>query len=724
MLRAGAFFCSRGALRALCCARFFGCRCTSPFLIATFPPIPPKKTPQAIEQVLLAPKDDDEHFAVPLDVTLLAHADPEIATALARRPKPTLESLNRHLLAAQDAASEAHPARDQMASKPLAHLRLRGLPYSLDPKPHALNPTIGRIGSAHIGRLITVCGTVVKTGPVKAFEHQRLMRCNRCKHSFYVVADPDDLTRPLDVPDECPATLASPSAAPCTGNSFSPVDESRPSFTNAQEVRVQERLQCLDAGSVPSAISVLLLDEMADSCQAGDDVEVTGVVVARWRPLYPGWRCDAELAIRAAGMRVEERMPRPSTLLGVEIIRQFSDFWRQHEAAPLAGRNKIVASICPQIYGLYMAKLALALMVVGGVARTDEAGTHIRGEVHALLVGDPGTGKSQLMKFAARMAARSVVTTGRGTTGAGLTVAAVKEGGQWALEAGALVLADGGLCCIDEFDGIKEADRATIHEAMEQQTVHIAKAGMVTCLPTRAAVLGVTNPRGGARADAARHAAAATNLSGPLLSRFDVVLLLEDAHEPAWDAVVSAHVLANHQQGGGGGGREGGEGGGGGGGGGAGGRGSAAADNNQASATTAHGWPVDVLRAYFAWAKAGAGRGASADPPMSRAAEEVLLAYYQSQRRCEDRSAARTTIRLLESLVRLAQAHARLVARGRVALQDAVVAVTVADASMARAALLGPVNALHTYFPQVRACVRVFFWGVGWSFLGGFLGLE
>ncbi|KAI8467006.1 MAG: DNA replication licensing factor MCM9-like protein [Monoraphidium minutum] len=623
-----------------------------------------------LEQVLLAP-GGDEHFCVPLDAMLLAQADPLIADALVRAPKATLALLEGAVYAAQEALLECHPQQDAMSVKPQAHVRLHGLPYSLDPKPHALNPTIGRIGSSHIGRLVTVYGTVVKTGPVKMFEHQRLMCCNKCKHRFYLTADPDDASR-MQLPAECPSPPGPRGA--CPGTNFLEVQDAdggagvHRQFTNIQEVRVQERLQCLDAGSVPSAISVVLLDEMADTCQAGDDVEVTGVVVARWRPLYPGARCDAELAMRASHMAVEERAPRPGALLGSNMEDLFRDFWLQHRDKPLQGRNKIIASICPQIFGLYIVKLAVALMVVGGVARRDEAGTHIRGELHMLLVGDPGTGKSQVMKFAARIAARSVMTTGRGTTVAGLTVAAVKEGGQWALEAGALVLADGGLCCIDEFDGIKEADRATIHEAMEQQTVHIAKAGMVTCLPTRASVLGVTNPRG-AFGPAPAHAAAATNLSAPLLSRFDVVLMLADVHEPAWDAIVSGHVLANHQQ--------------------------AASQGSQEAPV--QGWPVDVLRAYLAWAKAQG--GAQQELTMAPEAEAVLIAYYQAQRRSEDRSAARTTIRLLESLVRLAQAHARLLARGEVGLQDAVVAVAVADASMSAAALLGPINALHTHFP-------------------------
>jgi DNA replicative helicase MCM subunit Mcm2 (Cdc46/Mcm family) len=147
------------------------------------PPLhdPPTSLPmQALEQVLLAP--EDEHCCVPLDAMLLAHADASLADAVVKHPKTGLEVLEKAMFAAQELMLETHPRRDQMSLKQQAHLRLHGLPYSLDPKPHALNPTIGRIGSSHIGRLIAVCGTVVKTGPVKMFEQLRLLRCNKCKH--------------------------------------------------------------------------------------------------------------------------------------------------------------------------------------------------------------------------------------------------------------------------------------------------------------------------------------------------------------------------------------------------------------------------------------------------------------------------------------------------------------------------------------------------------------
>ena len=151
-------------------------------------------------------------------------------------------------------------------------------------------------------------------------------------------------------------------------------------------------------------------------------------------------------------------------------------------------------------------------------------------------------GKSQLLRAAANLAPRATVTTGCGSTAAGLTAAAVKDGGEWALEAGALVLGDGGLCCIDEFDSMKEQDRAAIHEALEQQTVSVAKAGVVSTLRARTAVFAVTNPKG--TYDRALSLDCNTSLGGPLLSRFDMVLVLPDVQKPEWDAAVADHILA------------------------------------------------------------------------------------------------------------------------------------------------------------------------------------
>ncbi|CAN1141768.1 Probable DNA helicase MCM9 [Linum perenne] len=383
------------------------------------------------------------------------------------------------------------------------------------------------------------------------------------------------------------------------------------------------------------------MDDLVDVVKAGDDVIVTGVLTAKWSLDLKDVRSNLDPVLIANHVRRTNEL-KSDVDIPNDIMITFKQFWSDFEDCPLK----------------------VALTLIGGVQHVDASGTKIRGESHLLLVGDPGTGKSQFLKFAAKLSNRSVITTGLGSTSAGLTVTAVKDGGEWMLEAGALVLADGGLCCIDEFDSMREHDRATIHEAMEQQTISVAKAGLVTTLSTRTVVFGATNPKG--QYDPHQSLSVNTALSGPLLSRFDIVLVLLDTKNPEWDAVVSSHILAEEK--------------------------SNTTNHQEGSASI---WTVAMLRRYIQFVK-GYFR-----PVLTKEAEKVISNYFQLQRRSATDNAARTTIRMLESLIRLAQAHARLMFRNEVTHLDAIMAILCMESSMTTSAIVDSVgNALHSNFAE------------------------
>ena len=603
-----------------------------------------------ITEILKASNEYD-HYSVPVVVTELIDYTPILAQGLLSHPDEILPLFNKALLQIQrqDVFNIQPESEDQIVPccvKMNSHIRLEYLP----PVEPITKMTISTIRSSDVGKLIQLSGTVIRTGAIRMLEVSREYQCSsgKCLYRFQVFSDPAQ-GHLFDLPRVCSGCKKStrfeliPNSTVCS---------------DYQEIKIQEQVEKLTIGSIPRSLIALVQDDLVDSIKAGDNVTVVGVLIRRWKPTYPDVRCELESVLQVNSIRIRKGQM-AQTIATAEHIKEFQDLWLKYKDKPLAGRNFIIQSICPQVIGLFPVKLAVLLTVIGGCSNVDANGLKIRGEPHMLLIGDPGTGKSQFLRFTSELATRSVLTTGIGTTSAGLTCTAVKEHGEWALEAGALVLADRGICCIDEFSGIRSADRSSIHEAMEQQTLSVAKAGLVCKLNTRTSVFAVTNPKG--KYDLNENISVNTAIASPLLSRFDIILVLLDTPNAEWDKIVSSFILSDAL----------------------------------VEKTTSHQqWSLSKLQAYINWIKE------TFQPKVTAEAIRVLERYYQLQRASDVNSSARTTIRLLESLTRLSQAHARLMAHEQVQVSDAVMAVYMVEASMATTSMLGITSVLHTDFPM------------------------
>ncbi|MBO3802745.1 MAG: AAA family ATPase [Candidatus Brockarchaeota archaeon] len=355
---------------------------------------------------------------------------------------PELEKHSRPELASIDPAYASKLKR--------FNVRIRGLPEK--------TPLRG-IKTEHLNKLVAVEGIVVRSTQVKSLLVVGRFVCKRC-------GERQDVPQSGDVM-RYPAVCGEPSCAQRGSGAFELL-ESESEFVDVQEIRLQERPEDLPAGQLPRTADIHVFDDMVDVARPGDRVTLVGIVVgeAEYHPFRGRYR-TFNLKLQCNYMEVaglEEEDVTISEEEEREFIKMSKDAWLF---------KKLVASVAPSIFGLEDEKEAIILQMLGGNAKELPDGVRIRGDINVFLIGDPGTAKSQLLKYVQKIAPRGLYTSGRGTTAAGLTATAVRERmGGFVLEAGALVLADRGIAAIDEFEKMRPEDRVAIHEAMEQQSYH------------------------------------------------------------------------------------------------------------------------------------------------------------------------------------------------------------------------------------------------------------
>lgn len=573
---------------------------------------------------------------------------PELAIWLADCPRPFLEILEEE---ANKFVSRHHPNYSKIHEK--IHLRISHLP---------VEDKIRHIRSVHLDSLIKISGVVTRRSGVFPQLQEVKYDCVKCG----TILGPFHQNTQTEIKvGSCPE---------CQSKGPFNVNVEQTIYRNYQKLTLQESPNTVQAGRLPRYKEIILLHDLIDCARPGEELEVTGIYVNSF--------CSA--------LNSKNGFPVFATVVEANYVQKKQDLFAAYKLTdedkadiqklskdPRIGQ-RLAKSIAPSIFGHDDIKMALVLAMFGGQEKNVQGKHRLRGDINVLLLGDPGTAKSQFLKYVEKTAQRAVYTTGKGASAVGLTAAVHKDPitREWTLEGGALVLADRGICLIDEFDKMNDQDRVSIHEAMEQQSISISKAGIVTSLQARCSVIAAANPIGG-RYDSSKTFAQNVELTDPILSRFDVLCVVKDIVDPVQDEMLATFVVDSHFK-------------------------SHpkyldSDDDPQSIPVTTDEeiLPQNILQKYITYAKM------HVHPYLHDVdLEKLALVYADLRRESMFGQGVPIAIRHIESMIRMAEAHARMHLRSFVIEDDVDMAIRVMLESFISTQKFGVQKALQKSFKK------------------------
>ncbi|EEF50150.1 DNA replication licensing factor MCM2 [Ricinus communis] len=566
-----------------------------------------------------------------IDYKQFIFVHPNIAIWLADAPQSVLEVMED---VAASVVFSLHPNYKNIHQK--IYVRITSLP---------VYDQIRNIRQIHLNTMIRIGGVVTRRSGVFPQLQQVKYDCNKCG----AILGPFFQSSYSEVKvGSCPECQ---SKGPFTVNIEQTI------YRNYQKLTLQESPGIVPAGRLPRYKEVILLNDLIDCARPGEEIEVTGIYTNNFDLSL---NTKNGFPVFATVIEANHVTKKQDLFSAYKLTQEDKEEIEKLAKDPRIG-ERIIKSIAPSIYGHEDIKTALALAMFGGQEKNVEGKHRLRGDINVLLLGDPGTAKSQFLKYVEKTGQRAVYTTGKGASAVGLTAAVHKDPvtREWTLEGGALVLADKGICLIDEFDKMNDQDRVSIHEAMEQQSISISKAGIVTSLQARCSVIAAANPVGG-RYDSSKTFSQNVELTDPIISRFDILCVVKDVVDPVADEMLAKFVVDSHfrsQP--------------------KGGNTDDLSESQEDILASARPvdpeiLPQDLLKKYLTYAKL------NVFPRLHDSDMEKLTQVYAELRRESSRGqGVPIAVRHIESMIRMSEAHARMHLRQHVTEEDVDMAIRV-----------------------------------------------